>query len=93
MFYVLLIVTFNSEPNVYPNTAGYCTRNFIWMGGGGTPWPESASKVYRPSIRRLSAELVTTFAARGYYMVGVMDPHGRILGFLDRNFIWKLFIM
>jgi hypothetical protein len=27
-----------------------------------TPWPESASKVYGPSDRRLSAKLVPTFA-------------------------------
>jgi hypothetical protein len=30
-----------------------------------TPWPESASKLYLPSDRRLSAKLVPTFADRG----------------------------
>jgi hypothetical protein len=30
-----------------------------------TPWPESASELYRPSDRRLSAKLVPTFADRG----------------------------
>jgi hypothetical protein len=30
-----------------------------------TPWPESASELYRPSDRRLSARLVPTFADRG----------------------------
>jgi hypothetical protein len=30
-----------------------------------TPWPESASELYRPSDRRLLAKLVTTFADRG----------------------------
>jgi hypothetical protein len=30
-----------------------------------TPWPESASELYRPSDRRLSVNLVSTFADRG----------------------------
>jgi hypothetical protein len=48
-----------------------------------TPWPESASELYRPSDRRLSAKLVPTFADRGYHMVSVTDPYGRIFRFLD----------
>jgi hypothetical protein len=36
-----------------------------------------------PSDRRLSAKLVATFADRGR-VFGAADPHGRILGFLDR---------
>jgi hypothetical protein len=62
-----------------------------------TPWPESASELYRPSDRRLSAKLVATFADKGYRMVIVTDPYGRILGFLDQityhvnNFIKTLF--
>jgi hypothetical protein len=51
-----------------------------------TPWPQSASELYRPSNRRLLAKLVSIFADRGCYMVGTIDPHGRILGFLDRNY-------
>jgi hypothetical protein len=47
-----------------------------------TPWPEFASELYRPSDRRLSAKLVPTFADRG---CRVMNPYGRILGFLDRS--------
>jgi exonuclease III len=39
----------------------------------------------RPSGRRLSAKLVLTFADRGCCVVSAMDPHGRILGFLDRE--------
>jgi CBS-domain-containing membrane protein len=50
-----------------------------------TPWPESASELYRPSDRRLSAKLVPTFADRGCHVVSVMDPYGNILGFLDRS--------
>jgi hypothetical protein len=49
-----------------------------------TPWPESASELYRPSDRRLSAKIVPTFADRGCNVVGVTDPYGRILGFLDQ---------
>jgi hypothetical protein len=50
-----------------------------------TPWSESASELYRPSDRRLSAKLMTTFADRGCYVVSVTDPYSRILGFLGRN--------
>jgi hypothetical protein len=50
-----------------------------------TPWPESASELYRPSDRRLSANLVPTFADRGCHVVSVADPYVNILGFLDRS--------
>jgi hypothetical protein len=49
------------------------------------PWPESTSELYRPSDRRLSTKLVPTFADRGCHVVGVTDPYGHILGFLDRS--------
>jgi hypothetical protein len=47
-----------------------------------TPWPESASEVYRPSDRRLSAKLVPIFADRWYHVVSVKVPYGRILGYV-----------
>jgi CBS-domain-containing membrane protein len=50
-----------------------------------TPWPESASELYRPSDRRLAMKLVPDFADRGCHVVSVTDPYGRILGFLDRT--------
>jgi hypothetical protein len=50
-----------------------------------TPWPESASELYRSSDRRLRAKLVRTFAVRECHVVSVTDPYGRILGFLDRS--------
>jgi hypothetical protein len=50
-----------------------------------TPWPQSASELYRPSDRRLYAKLVPTFADRGCRVVSATDPHGRFLGFLDRS--------
>jgi hypothetical protein len=50
-----------------------------------TPWPESASELYRPIDRRLSSKLVPTFADRGCHVVSVTDPYGRIRFFLDRS--------
>jgi hypothetical protein len=50
-----------------------------------TPWSESASELYRPSDRRLSAKLLPTFADRGCHVVSVTDPYGSILGFLDKS--------
>jgi hypothetical protein len=46
-------------------------------------WVES--ELYRPSDRRLSANLVPTFADSGCHVASVTDPYGRILGFLDRS--------
>jgi hypothetical protein len=50
-----------------------------------TPWSESASELYRPGDRRLSAKFVQTLADKGCHVVNVTDPYGRILGFLDRS--------
>jgi hypothetical protein len=50
-----------------------------------TPWPESASELYRPSYRRLSTKLVPNFADRGCHVGSMTDLYGRILGFLDRS--------
>jgi hypothetical protein len=50
-----------------------------------TPWPESESELYGASDRRLSENLVPTFADRGCHVVSVTDPYGRGLGFLDRS--------
>jgi hypothetical protein len=50
-----------------------------------TPWPESASELYRPSDRRLSAKLVPTFEDRRCHVVSVTDTYGRYFGFLDRS--------
>jgi hypothetical protein len=47
--------------------------------------PESASELYRPSDRRLLANLVPTLTDRGWHVVSVTDPYGRVLGFIDRN--------
>jgi hypothetical protein len=55
-----------------------------------TPWSESASELYRPSYCRLSAKWLTTFADKGYHVVSVTDPYGRILGFLDRSHYFSI---
>jgi hypothetical protein len=49
-----------------------------------TPWPESASELYRPSDRRLLAKLVPTFADRGRRVVSETDPYGHIICSLGR---------
>jgi hypothetical protein len=41
-----------------------------------TPWPQSASELYRQSDRRLSAKIVPTFAGRGCCVVSVTNSHG-----------------
>jgi hypothetical protein len=48
-------------------------------------WPDSASELYRPSDRCLSAKLVPNFSDIGYHVVSVTDPYSRIRGFLDRS--------
>jgi hypothetical protein len=51
-----------------------------------TLWPQSASKLYRPSDRRLLVKLVLTFFAnRGCHVVNVTNPYGSIFSFLDRS--------
>jgi hypothetical protein len=50
-----------------------------------TPWSESASELYLPSDRRLSAKGLPTFVDRGCHVVSVTDPYGRNLGFIDRR--------
>jgi hypothetical protein len=57
-------------------------RNSGHINGTKTPWPESASELYRPNAHRLSAKLLPTFADRGC-RVSVTNPYGRNLGFLD----------
>jgi hypothetical protein len=50
-----------------------------------TPWSESASELYWPSNHRLSGKLVPAFVDRGYHVVSMTDPYGRIFKFLDRS--------
>jgi hypothetical protein len=54
-----------------------------------TPWSESASELFRPSDRLLSAKLMLMLEvnARGCHVVSVTDPYGLILGFLNRIII------
>jgi hypothetical protein len=50
-----------------------------------TPWAESASEIYLPSDRRLSAKIEPTFRDRGCHVVSVTDPYGHTLVFLARS--------
>jgi hypothetical protein len=50
-----------------------------------TPWPESASELYRPKDHRLLAKPVPTFAGRGVARGQRNRSLGRNLGFLDRS--------
>jgi hypothetical protein len=47
------------------------------------PWPKSASELYRPSDRRLSAKSVPTFAVRECRVVSATDPYGSIFHFIS----------
>jgi hypothetical protein len=57
------------------------------------PWPESASELYRPSDRCLSAKLVPTFVGTGSRVGSVTDPYGRNFDFLDRLIIIMIIII
>jgi hypothetical protein len=46
-----------------------------------TPWPESASELYRPSDCRFSTNLMPNFTDR-HHVVNVTDPYSRIFWFL-----------
>jgi hypothetical protein len=84
LLYLLLILCF--EPSTFEdflNVNGVVLKIHVKQTNKQTPWSESASELYRPSDRRLSAKLVPTFANRRCHVVSVTDPYGRILGFLD----------
>jgi hypothetical protein len=51
-----------------------CKSLKIWKA---TSWPESASELYRPSDRLLSAKIVPAFSDRGCCVVNTTDPFGR----------------
>jgi hypothetical protein len=61
------------------------SRNLIHVITKKTPWSESASELYRPSDRRLSAKRLPTFVDIVCHVVSVTDPYGRILDFLDNS--------
>jgi hypothetical protein len=70
-----------------------CVKSLPWQRiHKKTPWPESASELYRPRDRSLSAKLMSAFGDRGCHMVSVTVPYGGILGFLDRslNFFFQV---
>jgi hypothetical protein len=77
---------FNMEKCTYPlittvNTSSHLHKKKLWPKK--IPWPESASELYRPSDRCLSAKLVPTFADRRCNVVNAKNPYSCILKFLD----------
>jgi hypothetical protein len=76
-------ILFEAKSTLLPSENG--TIRYITKQQKRTPWPWSAREICRQSDRYLSAKLVPTFADRGYHVVSVTDPYGRILGFLDRS--------
>jgi hypothetical protein len=56
-----------------PSLNAYCNVILIKKNSGA----ESASELYRPSDRRLSAKLVPTLADRRCRVVSVTNHHGR----------------
>jgi hypothetical protein len=79
--YKLLVASFCREVSTNNNNNNNNNETELNL----TPWPETASELYRPSDRRLSAKLVPTFEDRGCHVTIVTDAYGVILGFLDRN--------
>jgi hypothetical protein len=68
------------DRNLRQNAKWLTTEGSLILVTKWTPWPESASKLYRPSHRRLSAKLVPNFVDRGCQVVSMTDPYCRILG-------------
>jgi hypothetical protein len=50
-----------------------------------TPWLESASELYRPSDRRLSAKLVPTLADRGCRVVSATNPPQSLISVFQKK--------
>jgi hypothetical protein len=74
------------QPPLFPCKERQYTKNVPKTNQNTqTLWPESASELYQPSDRCLSAKLMPTFADRGCHVVSVMHPYGHILIFLDRS--------
>jgi hypothetical protein len=74
-----------SVTDPYGRILGFLDRRLKYITLEKTPWPKSASALYRPSARPLSVKLVPTFTDRGWNVVRVTNPYGRILDFLDRR--------
>jgi hypothetical protein len=70
----LVAVTRRLVKTATEDSSGVCNKN-----KKQTPRSESASKLYRPSDRRLLAKLVPTFADKGCHMISVtsLRPYSR----------------
>jgi hypothetical protein len=65
-----------------PTRASFSRNSPIWKK---TPWPESASELYRQSDRRLSAKLAPNIADRMCRSVSTVNLYSSIFAFLDRS--------
>jgi hypothetical protein len=77
---VTTTIIMNTAITIYITTTKTTTitsRITVTITNKQTPWPESASEVYRPSDRRLSAKLMPTLADGGCLVVSATNPHGR----------------
>jgi hypothetical protein len=72
-------------PHTHTRTRARASKQHTHTQNKQTPWSESASELYRPSDRCLSAKRLPTFADKGCHVVSITDAFGRILGFLDRS--------
>jgi hypothetical protein len=69
---VYLVLRFTFRVKLWNSGFRHSIQNFKL-----TPWFQSASELYRPSDRRLSAKLVPTLVERWCRMVSATNPHGR----------------
>jgi hypothetical protein len=61
----------------HPKQATFENKMICNPSNTQTPELQSASKLYRPSDRRLSAKLMPTLADRGCRVVSATNPQGR----------------
>jgi hypothetical protein len=98
---VKCVLWFSMYVGVGQDSSGACTATYriccaLWFSKSRqskqTPWPETASELYRPGDRRMSAELVPNFAYKGCHVVRVTDPYWRNLDFLhwSRNYFFQV---
>jgi hypothetical protein len=78
LFCWIIVATFNTKTHrSFINLIYVILSDFMKKGIKN---PQSASELYRPRDRSLSAKLVSTFEDRKCRVVSATDPHDRILG-------------
>jgi hypothetical protein len=77
-----------SHGHLLPNPFQFIASIYNNINTIPTPWPESASELYRQISSRLSAKLVTTSADRRATWSVWWIPYGRVLDFIDRSYFF-----